>query len=153
MLSSRLFINRPKIVDETIDGEVVLINLDTGSYYSADKTGAEIWACIGQQATADEIVALMLQQYSGSASEIEKAIRDFLDHLLKEDIIGLDGAAESISIASVALPHAGRKTFTAPSLQKYDDMQDLLLADPIHDFDEAGWPHQKQPEPPAGKQP
>ena len=32
-----------------------------------------------------------------------------------------------------------------PVLQKYTDMEDLLLLDPIHDVDEAGWPARKQP--------
>jgi hypothetical protein len=31
--------------------------------------------------------------------------------------------------------------FEAPVLQKYTDMQDLLLLDPIHDTDETGWPN------------
>jgi hypothetical protein len=28
----------------------------------------------------------------------------------------------------------------APVLEKYTDMQELLLLDPIHDVEEAGWP-------------
>jgi hypothetical protein len=31
--------------------------------------------------------------------------------------------------------------FEKPGLQKYSDMQDLLLLDPIHEVDEMGWPH------------
>ena len=28
-------------------------------------------------------------------------------------------------------------------MEKYDDMQELLLLDPIHEVDEAGWPVKK----------
>ena len=36
------------------------------------------------------------------------------------------------------------KPLAAPVLNKYSDMQDLLLLDPIHDVDEeAGWPTNK----------
>jgi hypothetical protein len=28
-------------------------------------------------------------------------------------------------------------------LQKFTDMQELLLLDPIHEVDERGWPHRK----------
>jgi hypothetical protein len=32
--------------------------------------------------------------------------------------------------------------FVAPTLNTYTDLQDFLLADPLHDVDEqAGWPH------------
>ena len=30
--------------------------------------------------------------------------------------------------------------YQAPSLEKYSDLQDLLLIDPIHEADESGWP-------------
>jgi hypothetical protein len=33
-----------------------------------------------------------------------------------------------------------KPSFTPPLLHKYSDMQELLLLDPIHDVDEAGWP-------------
>jgi hypothetical protein len=35
--------------------------------------------------------------------------------------------------------------YTKPVLNKYTDMQQLLLADPLHEVQEAGWPHTKPP--------
>jgi hypothetical protein len=35
--------------------------------------------------------------------------------------------------------------FQPPTLESYNDMQDLLLLDPIHDVDDMGWP-QKAPD-------
>ena len=31
--------------------------------------------------------------------------------------------------------------FVPPTLEKYTDMQDLVLLDPVHEVDERGWPH------------
>ena len=39
-------------------------------------------------------------------------------------------------------PAAELPNFERPKLGKYTDMQDLLLADPIHEVDEQGWPVQ-----------
>jgi hypothetical protein len=36
--------------------------------------------------------------------------------------------------------HAIAGSWSSPVLSIYDDMQDLLLLDPIHDVDESGWP-------------
>ena len=36
-----------------------------------------------------------------------------------------------------------RAAFVPPALTIYEDMADLLLLDPIHDVDEAGWPMPK----------
>ena len=32
--------------------------------------------------------------------------------------------------------------FEFPIIEKFTDMQELLLLDPIHEVDEKGWPHQ-----------
>ena len=34
----------------------------------------------------------------------------------------------------------GSATFEAPTLDRFDDLQGLLLIDPIHDVGDAGWP-------------
>jgi hypothetical protein len=39
--------------------------------------------------------------------------------------------------------NGSRKTWQAPELSIYEDMQDLLQLDPIHDVDETGWPARK----------
>ena len=52
-------------------------------------------------------------------------------------------AVLSVAAALLALPLpalAAKKPYTAPAVQKYDDLEDLLLLDPIHEVDEAGWP-------------
>ncbi len=32
------------------------------------------------------------------------------------------------------------RAYTVPALTRYDDLDDLLLLDPIHEVDDAGWP-------------
>ena len=52
----RFRINKPHVINEIIDGEVVILNLDTGNYYSMDKSGADIWELIEDNAGVGEIV-------------------------------------------------------------------------------------------------
>jgi hypothetical protein len=33
-----------------------------------------------------------------------------------------------------------RRAYVAPAFDRYTDMAELLLIDPVHDVDEAGWP-------------
>jgi hypothetical protein len=73
-----------------------------------------------------------------------------LQKLLDENLVVL-GSAESGGLGveneqSVALESGGvvARAFAEPILQKYTDMEALLLADPIHEVDKStGWPHQK----------
>ena len=43
-------------------------------------------------------------------------------------------------------PPASKPDFQEPALQKYTDMEDLLLLDPIHEVDDTGWPNPKPDE-------
>ena len=39
-------INSPPITHQVIDGEVILVNVETGVYYSLRDAGAEIWGLV-----------------------------------------------------------------------------------------------------------
>ncbi len=41
--NGRIKINVPQSVHETIDGEIVILDLDKGNYYSLVGIGADIW--------------------------------------------------------------------------------------------------------------
>lgn len=56
-------INTSKVIAETIDGEAVLVNFDTGDYFSLDGVGAEIWDLIGSRATVEETVEALSARY------------------------------------------------------------------------------------------
>jgi hypothetical protein len=36
------------------------------------------------------------------------------------------------------------ESYLQPSFEKYSDMQEMLLLDPIHEVSEAGWPHKEK---------
>jgi len=57
-----------------------------------------------------------------------------------------DSAANGDRPPRAAAPTADRPPFVKPILQKYTDMADLLLLDPIHEVDAGqGWPHPAPP--------
>jgi hypothetical protein len=142
---SRFRINSPKVVHETIDGETVLLHLDSGNYYSLDGVGADIWGLIDRSVHVSSIIEWVAGRYRGDRGEIEKALYQLLNELQQEDLIVTDGTSgyeKDVDHSDHgSVNHSEHpEIFVAPVLHKYTDMQDLLLLDPIHDVDEAGWP-------------
>jgi hypothetical protein len=67
-----------------------------------------------------------------------------LDQLKKEGIIvETDSRPESQELPS--LVRETKTLFNAPNFEVHNDMQDLLVLDPIHEVDDAGWPSLKPP--------
>lgn len=142
---TRFRINKPRVVHETIDDEVVLIDFDTGSYYSLDLVGTDVWGLVESGATLRQIVDGIACRYDGDHGNMEAAVLQLLAELLQENLVVSEetGEAERMkdhTTPGEAGPQPDRPGFVVPSLQKYTDMQELLLLDPIHEVDETGWP-------------
>ena len=139
---TRFRVNSPQVIWETVEGEVLLIDLGTGNYYSLRGTGAVIWHALEQGARVDEILAILERAYEGE-NELEIALGRFLEEVMVEElVIPMDTGCEAVT-PPIEMVVSGAR-FEAPLLEKYTDMQELVLLDPVHDFEDAeGWPGAK----------
>lgn len=138
-------INKPKVIYESFEDEQIIVNLDTGNYYSLDRVAADIWNFIERRLTLSEIVESISHRYTATSRlEIETKIGDFLETLKQEALIVAEETKEGASAKIDISPDLKKKEFCPPTLQKYSDMQQLLILDPIHEVDETGWPVKKQ---------
>lgn len=144
MSSGELRINAPQVVHETIDGETILIHLGTGVYYSLEGSGALAWELIAAGAAEDQLVADARSRYDGDGELIGAAIGALVGELIAEGlVVELPDAPVSGAVAPAVQP-GDRVPFAPPALNRYTDMQQFMLVDPIHDVEEqAGWPHVK----------
>lgn len=144
--STSFRVNAPRVVHQTLDGETIIIDFGNGSYFSTNATGAIIWQQIVRNAPVNHIIQLLTGSYIGDETTIRNGVEQFISELEREWlIVPMDGASLSPDAAPV-MPNpipTSQPTFQTPSLDKYTDMQDLLLLDAIHDVDEQGWPVKK----------
>jgi hypothetical protein len=146
--NSDCFLISQNVVHENIDGETVILNLDTGNYYSTVDIGADIWECIVKGIPSGEILSLITGNYECSRGDEEGVVHTFIGELQQEGLIIAKDDHETTSSAVQKclfenIPRKNKTPFKAPVLNKYTDMQDLLLLDPIHEVGAAGWPSTK----------
>lgn len=128
----------PEIVHETVDGEVIAIDLADGSYYSLAGSGPAVWELLGRGASEDEISAALADRFEAEETEIGAAVAALLAQLRENSLIVSE---EGTAAEPPATVRSGEKTpFEAPRLERYNDMKDYFLLDPIHEVDTAGWP-------------
>jgi hypothetical protein len=141
MDNQKFRVNTPTVTHETIDGEAVIINLDSGNYYSLVEAGSFIWSLVEKGASASEVQQVVQQIYQGNATEIDRGVEELLAQLQQENLIVPVAGADDLAELNLPSQNGHEKpSFSAPLLNKFSDMQELLLLDPIHDVDEAGWP-------------
>ena len=145
MARSARFELSAQVLHETIDGEVIVIDLGTGTYYSLRGTAAEVWGLVVRfpGVAASELAHVLAARYGNGTGDIEAAVAQFVSALHDEGLLqALNGTAPATTVEpSAASNGEPAGTFAPPVLEKYTDMQDLVLIDPVHEVSGAGWPH------------
>ena len=110
-------VNRAQVIAELFDDEVVIINLDRGSYYSLDQAGLLIWRAIEAAADKPTIEGLLAERYSAEPGQIDDGLRQFFDELCAEALI-IPGQTSSLAttLTASAAPRSARRQlgYSAP---------------------------------------
>jgi len=146
-MSTRYRANGPRFVDETIDGEALIMDMLKGSYYSCEWASAYAWNALAAGTSVPETAALLAARYGVDSEHAERDLDGFVEQLVRDELLveraepdaeQLDGNAFD-PIALDALVPPGE--YTALTVEKFTDLADVILLDPVHDVTDAGWPH------------
>ncbi|MBI3784965.1 MAG: PqqD family protein [Deltaproteobacteria bacterium] len=135
--SSRFESNSAEIASSLLDGELVLINLSTGVYYSMANAGSLIWQLIDMGFSLSETVDTVASRYGMPADQVNADVRSVLEQMLQERIFL---PASGTRARGVYAPDGGALTYESPVLHVYRDMGDLLALDaPMPDMQDIPW--------------
>ena len=135
-------INEEKMFFDIADGQAVVINFVTGMYYGTSTLGSAVLDKLVKGAPVEKILAA-ISSADGCPSDMKDKLDAFVKALLdKEILIPGDSDEQDIVFDKAAFADGFELT-----LDEFAEVQDLLLADPIHDVDiEEGWPVKKDDE-------
>lgn len=122
----------PPCIAELVDGEYVVINLDSGKYYNMVGLGAQVFQCLLEGVSVSALQSAVANE--GFASNLNR----FITHALDEGLLHPVDSNDTTELIPRLDNSAGIETLT---INVYTDMQELLGLDPIHEVDSAqGWP-------------
>lgn len=128
--------NEPNVISEPMDGELVVINLESGCYYSLNKAAAKIWTGLEKGPGVEDIIKSQIST-DLSEEEIHEKIQTFCDYLLEESLMKeVEGELPAESCEETV--------YEKPVIEKFSDMQEMLLLDPIHEVSDMGWPNEAE---------
>lgn len=137
----RLRVPEEHIAADVVDGEAVIINLDTGSYYTTDGVGCDVWLMLAAGMTVGQTLERLSVRYEAGGEDLEGYVDALVHALMVEGLmteVGEDvgnDAVDPLPAIESPLP------FVPADFVSFDDMRQLLLLDPVHEVDERGWPH------------
>ena len=76
-----------KALSTMVDGEAVLIGIETGRYYGLDAVGTAIWNRIEQPCSFGDLCAGLAGEFDGDPAVIADETRVFLTQLIERDLV------------------------------------------------------------------
>jgi PqqD family protein of HPr-rel-A system len=78
---------REEIIAGLVDGDLMLLNIETGHYHQVNPTGRRIWELLEQPRTLDEICAALGDEFNVSPQDCLAQTRAFIQELVQRNII------------------------------------------------------------------
>ena len=115
----------------------VVINFETGMYYGSSPLASAILDLLLKNADPAKILDAV-KSLAGCPSDIDASFKAFIDELIAKEVVVESGSSDDVEIK---FDEAAYREGFELSFNEFSEVQDLLLADPIHDVDvESGWP-------------
>ena len=91
MININNVVSRRNDIDTTdLNGEIVMMDLEKGRYFSLNGVGSRIWEIIEEPIGINKIVDCLLEEYDVNRNECEENVLEFLGKLGDADIISVD---------------------------------------------------------------
>ena len=134
-------LNEEKMFCDIADGIAIIINSETGIYYGMNGFGTTVFENILNGAPTEDIMAA-LKALPEAPADMDGRLDEFIAILLDKELIK-EGPAANDACVTLEAKTAKNDDF-ALEVKEYDDAQELLLADPIHEVrDDTGWKPEK----------
>ena len=80
-------IRSDEVLTSEVDGEVVMMSIDNGTYSGLDAIGSKIWELLEKPITVSEICDIMEARYDVERDVCEKDVLSFLEDLASDSTI------------------------------------------------------------------
>jgi hypothetical protein len=122
-----------RIEANILDGELIVINLDSGYYFSSTGIGAQIWQAALDGLSVTDIANALAGHYGLSAQAIFRDASSFLQKLIEEGLLEkehLEPNGHDHSMAAPAFLTDAPPAYSPPELTKFDDLVENFAIDP-----------------------
>ncbi|MDR2160686.1 MAG: PqqD family protein [Desulfovibrio sp.] len=133
-------LNDEKMFSDIADGIAIVINSETGIYYGMNGFGTAVFENILNGADTEDILA-EIRKMPDAPEDLPARLTAFVAALAEKELIL---AGQTAGGAVNLDPETAQNDAFALEVKEYDDAQELLLADPIHEVrEETGWTPEK----------
>lgn len=128
MMQTQVFkVSGPHVAAKLMDGELVVINLRNGLYYSTIGVGVRIWQGVENGASVEQITDDIVHRFAVEGDQAAPDVTAFIGKLETESLVE---ATDAEPVAPTTEAGIERQPYESPSLTTFDDMEETFALDP-----------------------
>ncbi|NTY10685.1 lasso peptide biosynthesis PqqD family chaperone [Exiguobacterium sp. JMULE1] len=81
------FLRKEDILASEMDGEIVMMSVTQGKYFSIGQSGVAIWGLLDQERTVTELVHLLRERYEVDEERCRKEVTRFVELLVQKELV------------------------------------------------------------------
>lgn len=85
----------PDVVFRELEGEAVLLHLETGLYFGLDPVGTRIWSLLAQGTPLRRLHARLLEEYDVAPARLEADLLQLATRLLASGLVEIRGPGQT----------------------------------------------------------
>ena len=75
------------VIFRELDGEAIILSLETGMYFGLDEIGTRVWALVAASGTLRDAVEVMAGEYEVERSALERDVLELAGGLLEKGLV------------------------------------------------------------------
>ncbi len=78
-----------EVLSRILDGEAVLLDLASGTYFGLNEVGSDIWEILSSGVTVDEVVRRIVTQFEVDSATARRDLEELLSELTSRGLVEL----------------------------------------------------------------
>jgi hypothetical protein len=112
-----------RVASRTLDGEAVIINLDSGVYFGLNTSATALWNLLETAPrSVDSLSEALARAHGADARQVDADVRFFVEGLESHGLLIEGGPAAPVESIDA------RSSYLAPALDRYDTLDELMLS-------------------------
>jgi hypothetical protein len=75
------------VVFRELDGEAVLLNLDSGVYFGLDEVGTRVWALLVEHGTLERVCSQLMEEYDVEPAVLEQDVSRLVEEMRHKGLV------------------------------------------------------------------
>jgi len=79
-----------EVLSQEVDGETVLLDLQSENYFGLDEVGTRIWQLLQEKKNLQEVFDALFEEYDVEEQQLEKDMKEHIGKLVETGLIHLE---------------------------------------------------------------